>query len=207
MKWELYISNHNTSETKGGKWKVVWHSNYTTITWHPHKAPTCYLCIVTYFPKSLKCVYCYKIFQTPRKYIKISVHPLTRFSFLSFFLKINYREEGRRRDRNINNERELLIGCPLGIQPATRACALGQNRTWDPSVHNALSTKPNQLGLDFLFLNIFFFLEKKRGRKTSVWECNIYGLPPARARAHTPTTTTRDQAQNSGMCLDRESNQ
>ena len=48
------------------------------------------------------------------------------YFFLIFF--IDFREEGRGRDRNINDDRELLIGCLLLTPSGVLACTRGINQ-------------------------------------------------------------------------------
>ncbi|ELK34322.1 hypothetical protein MDA_GLEAN10011078 [Myotis davidii] len=55
-----------------------------------------------------------------------------------------YGDRERKRERNINDERESLIGCllhlprPTGDEPTTLACALDRNRTQDPLGHGPM---------------------------------------------------------------------
>ncbi|KAK1343983.1 hypothetical protein QTO34_014541 [Cnephaeus nilssonii] len=63
---------------------------------------------------------------------------------------------GRKREKKIETSVMRIIDrlppahppppAPLGIEPTTQACALDQNRTWDPSVHRPTLYPPSQTG-------------------------------------------------------------
>nr|KAF6304787.1 hypothetical protein mPipKuh1_009241 [Pipistrellus kuhlii] len=89
--------------------------------------------------------------------LEININIILFISLKIFLLILERREEGES-DRNVNQERESLIGCLPLIKPATQTCALDRNRTWDPSFRRpTLRTQPNQLGLFFFFYGVIKF--------------------------------------------------
>nr|KAF6378740.1 hypothetical protein mMyoMyo1_009662 [Myotis myotis] len=82
-----------------------------------------------------------------------AIFPYFIYVIFKIYFFIDFREEGRgrERDRNIDDEREPLIGClphdpHWGWSPQPGACALEQNRTWDPSVRRLMLYPLNQTG-------------------------------------------------------------